>query len=377
MKPYSEEKLLATLTELGVVNAGQAGKLAEEANRKKTGVYDLLLDKDLVSDANLGKVISELLNLPFVRLSQVSIPPGVLQIVPEVVAKTQRAIAFGHDQTGVKLAMENPANSEFVRLVAKKAGEKVEVFYTTPRELEQALSLYRQDLQVTFDELLAGSVEKAAAGSGEDETPAIEIVDTLVEYAYNNRASDIHIEPHKKEAGVRFRIDGVLHEVLVLPLSVFEQVSTRIKVAAKLRTDEHMSAQDGKMQAEIEGEELDIRVSIVPVVHGEKVVMRLLSEKSRQFGLADLGLDDEDLEKIKAGFEKPFGMVLVTGPTGSGKTTTIYAILKILNTREKNIATIEDPVEYDIEGVNQIQVNPKSNLTFAGSERHFRRGNPG
>jgi type II secretory ATPase GspE/PulE/Tfp pilus assembly ATPase PilB-like protein len=155
-----------------------------------------------------------------------------------------------------------------------------------------------------------------------------------------------------------------------------DQIITRIKVLARLRTDEHLSAQDGKMQLKLEAEELDIRVSIVPVVDGEKAVLRLLSEKSRQFSLSDLGMEEKDLEKVKNGFSKPYGMVLSTGPTGSGKTTTMYAILKILNTRERNISTIEDPVEYEMEGVNQIQVNPKTNLTFADGLRSILRQDP-
>ena len=161
-----------------------------------------------------------------------------------------------------------------------------------------------------------------------------------------------------------------------LPIALHNQVVTRIKVAAKLRTDEHLSAQDGKMQVELSTEELDIRVSIVPVIYGEKVVTRLLSSRSRQFGLTDLGMSEGDLAKVRKGFLKPYGMVLSTGPTGSGKTTSIYSILKILNTKEVNIATIEDPVEYDIEGVNQIQVNPKTNLTFSSGLRAILRQDP-
>lgn len=374
MIPINGEKLLQTLQELKVLNPTAAARIQDDARKKNRDIYEVLLERDVISDDNLGKVIAEMLNVPFVKLSQVSIVPGVLQMLPEEVARGQKAVVYGYDQTGVKLAMENPVNSELAALLAKKTGRRVEVFFATPREIEQALGLYKQDLQVVFDQLL--NRQKGAAAAGESEAPATEIVNTLVEYAYQSRASDIHIEPHKKDAGVRFRIDGVLHDVLVLPLAVFEQVATRVKVAAKLRTDEHMAAQDGKMKTDVRDEELDIRVSIVPVVHGEKVVLRLLSARSRQFGLADLGLDEQDLAKITSGFSKPYGMVLVTGPTGSGKTTTIYAILKILNTRDKNIATIEDPVEYDIEGINQIQVNPKTNLTFAAGLKSILRQDP-
>ena len=208
------------------------------------------------------------------------------------------------------------------------------------------------------------------------EVPVSKIVDTLVQYAYQNKASDIHIEPKDNASTIRFRIDGVLHEVLSIPLELHEKITSRIKVMSKLRTDEHMSAQDGKLNVALQMENLDIRVSIVPIVKGEKIVLRLLSSNSRQFSLQDLGMDEEDLQKVQKAYKRPNGMVLATGPTGSGKTTTIYSILKIINSKEVNIATIEDPVEYDIEGINQIQVNPKTNLTFSSGLRAILRQDP-
>ena len=375
MNPYTDQQLYDFLSELGIVDSDKLSTAFELAKSKEVSLADQLLENDLITDENLGKLLADMLELPFIRLEQVSIPKEVLQIVPEVVAKNQKAVVFALDDKGAKMAMVNPGNKEFIDLMAKKIGEKVKVYLATPRDIEAALSWYKKDLQKSFDELMVEKVEAVQKGTG-GEIPAIEIVNLLVEYAHDNRASDVHIEPRRKLAEVRFRIDGVLHDVLNLPLDVFDQVVTRIKVASKLRTDEHMAAQDGKMQVETASEELDIRVSVVPLVHGEKVVMRLLSSKSRQFGLADLGLSEEDLNKIKDGFMRPYGMVLVTGPTGSGKTTSIYAILKILNSRDVNIATIEDPVEYDIEGINQIQVNPKAGLTFASGLRSILRQDP-
>jgi type IV pilus assembly protein PilB len=198
----------------------------------------------------------------------------------------------------------------------------------------------------------------------------------LINSAYEDRASDVHIEPTETESLIRFRIDGVLQDVLLMPKAIHDRLITRIKVLSNLRTDEHMSAQDGKMRISIPEEQLDIRVSILPVTGGEKVVMRLLSSKSREYSLASLGMDPEDLVKIERAYEQTYGMILSTGPTGSGKTTSIYAILKILNTREKNITTIEDPVEYWIKGANQVQVNVKTNLTFADGLRSILRQDP-
>ncbi len=214
------------------------------------------------------------------------------------------------------------------------------------------------------------------AAAGLERIPAEKIVDMLIRYAYQDGTSDIHIEPQEDASLVRFRIDGILHDVLTLPKALHDQIIARIKVISRLRTDEHLSPQDGKMRMKLEEENLDIRVSILPIVDGEKVVMRLLSSKARQLNLKDLGMNDFDLTKVHHGYTKSYGMILSTGPTGSGKTTSIYSILKILNTREKNITTTEDPVEYRIKGVNQIQVNPKTDLTFANSLRSILRQDP-
>lgn len=374
MTPYTNQQLAQTLSELGVIEKGKLEAVLGEAMEGDLG--EKLLEKDLVTDENLGRIVAGLVGAPLVRLASVERPSEeVLRIVPEVVARAQRVVVFGIGKEGIKLAMNDPKNTELIGFVAKKTGEKLTVYYATPRDLEQAFSWYKQNLQGTFDEMLAEQIGRVKS-EADWEAPVAKMVDLLIEYAYGNRASDIHIEPERQEAMVRFRVDGVLHDVLKLPIGLHEQVVSKIKVASKLRTDERMSAQDGKMQVQVPGEELDIRVSVVPIVHGEKVVMRLLSSKARQFSLADLGMGEKDLQKIKNGFGRPYGMVLSTGPTGSGKTTTIYAILKILNRRNINIATIEDPVEYDIGGINQIQVNPKTNLTFASGLRAILRQDP-
>src|SRR3989338_7221263 len=284
--------------------------------------------------------------------------------------------SFEEDDKEIKIAMVNPtANSLVQQFIEQKAKKKESVFYATQRDFEKALKIYKQNLQRSYDEMLKEQV-KNIGKDGISEAPIERIVDILIEYAYDNGPSDIHIEPEKDGSVVRFRIDGILQEVLHFTPEIDQQVISRIKFLSKLRTDEHLSAQDGKIQTRIENEDLDIRISIVPIVHGEKCVMRLLSARYRQFGLADLGMRDTDLKKVMDASSKPYGMILSTGPTGSGKTTTMYAILKILNTKERNIATIEDPIEYEIKGINQIQVNPKTNLTFAEGLRSILRQDP-
>lgn len=370
----SDQQLISLLLENHLVTPEKI-KIAQELSQKEhILLVEAILQKDLVSDEPLGRLIADYLQIPFVTLAKLSISDEILNIVPEIVARHQKLIAFLKDQNGLNVAVADPSNREPVSFIEKKTGEKVNVYLATERDIVNALGNYKKDLQKALSELV-----KSTAGAGDStalEAPIAKIVDLLIEYAYQNKSSDIHIEPKEEGSLVRFRIDGVLHDVLSLPKAFQDQLITRIKVLSKLRTDEHLSAQDGKMQAVVEEEELDVRVSIVPIVEGEKAVLRLLSSKSRQFSLSELGMNEGDLEKVKKGYIKPYGMLLSTGPTGSGKTTTIYAILKIINTRDKNIATIEDPVEYDIEGINQIQVNSKTNLTFANGLRSILRQDP-
>jgi len=246
--------------------------------------------------------------------------------------------------------------------------------------MKMSLSLYSKKITTAFEDLINENVSKVKKLAN-DEPPIRKIVDTMITYAYQNSASDIHIEPLLDSTLVRFRIDGMMHDVVSLPANLDTQIVTRIKVMANLRTDEHQETQDGKINFKVIYEEnksdnLDIRVSIAPVVGGEKIVMRLLSEKSRNFSIEDLGLQESDLKKVNAAYQQPHGMILSTGPTGSGKTTTLYAILKQLNRREVNIMTIEDPVEYQIENVNQMQVNPKADFTFSKGLRSIVRQDP-
>jgi type IV pilus assembly protein PilB len=340
-------------------------EIEEEAKNAGNSVEETLVEKDIVTDENLGILISDFLKYPFIVLSKITIPPDVFNIVPEKIARRKKVIPFAKDATGVKIAMIDPSNKELAQMISKKIGLPVTTYLATEQDISNALRIYRKDLQNTFDQLTKTS-----------EVQMSRIVDLLINYASQDKASDVHIEPQEKESLVRFRIDGILHDVLFLPKSLHDQIITRIKILSKLRTDEHLSPQDGKMRIALEEEEIDIRVSILPITEGEKAVLRLLSSKFRKFSLVDLGMNEKDLQKVTTAYDKPYGMILSTGPTGSGKTTSIYAILKILNTRDKNITTIEDPAEYRIKGVNQINVNTKTNLTFASGLRSILRQDP-
>lgn len=372
----TSEELKKLLLDFDVIPIAKFTEAEEFAKQQDISLSEALLRQDLIKDEQLGRLIADYMQIPFVFLSKVSIPNDVLRIVPEVVARKQKVIVFAHDKDGLKIAMNDPGNAEIIEFISRKTGEKVNVFFASERDINDTLRFYQNEIQKTFDELIKEQIT-IADNVPNKEAPIYKMVDLIMQYAYQNKTSDIHIEPNDEEHSiVRFRIDGVLHDVLKFPQSLHEQIITRIKILSKLRIDDHQRAQDSKFQIDLDGENLDVRVSIVPVVGGEKAVLRLLSSRSRQFSLSDLGVSDADMQKITKGFSNPFGMVLSTGPTGSGKTTTIYAILKILNSREKNIATIEDPVEYEIAGVNQIQVNPKTNLTFADGLRSILRQDP-
>ena len=375
--PIDYKNLTNVLVEAGLVEKEAMAEAEKKSLENNLPLEQILVDDEYISDENLGQVIADLFDVPYVNLRKKSIEDDILRIVPELVAKRQHAITFDKTPDGIKLAMADPDNREFINYLAKKTGDQVNVYYATQYDIKETVTNYRKGIKEEFDDIIQQNIEEAKnKKEAERELPITKIVDTVLEYAYDNKASDIHIEPHENKVIIRFRIDGILHDVVTLPTELHPFVVTRLKILSKLRTDEHRAAQDGRLDFLVEGGKVDVRISIVPVSDGEKVVMRLLSEKSRQFNLTELGLSGNDLKKVEKGFRRPYGMILATGPTGSGKTTTLYSILKILNKREVNIATIEDPVEYDIDGVNQIQVNAKTKLTFANGLRSILRQDP-
>ena len=371
----TDEQLKRLIINTGLTDEKGYEKIEKYAQNADISVNDALIERDIISDDNLGLLIADYLKFPFVVLTKKNIPSEVFHIIPEKLARKQKVIPFELNANGIKLAMADPSNKEVQETISKKTEMPVIPYLATEQDIYNTLRIYRKNLQASFDAMLRkelGQTETLASKS----IPITKLVDLLINYAYEDRASDIHIEPEEKYSLVRLRIDGILQDVLFLPKSLHDQIISRIKILSRLRTDEHQSPQDGKMRMVLDKEEIDIRVSILPITDGEKAVLRLLSSRFGKFSLVDLGMNEKDLEKITKAYSKSYGMILSTGPTGSGKTTSIYAILKILNTREKNITTIEDPVEYKIKGVNQINVNPKANLTFANGLRSILRQDP-
>lgn len=375
MPALTDSQIVDLIKRSGTLSEKELAKAESYAVSTKTlNKANAYVESGVLSEEDLTRIIATYYKVPYIVLSKVTIPEDVAHIIPERVARRQKAIAFARDADGVKVALNEPGDSTVLSLVARKTGERAIPYYASANDIEGTIQIYKTALQKTIDELLQEYIKQATLYKGE--LPIIKVVDVLINAGYQDRASDIHIEPEENSSLIRFRIDGVLQDVLRVPREIHDRVISRIKVLSNLRTDEHLSAQDGKMVEELESEDLDIRVSIIPVTSGEKAVLRLLSGHAREYSLSDLGMNSSDLQKVTNAYNRSFGMILSTGPTGSGKTTSIYAILKVLNTREKNIMTIEDPVEYRITGANQVQVNTKTNLTFANGLRSILRQDP-
>ncbi len=344
-------------------------------NEQGGSLIEYLLAHKIITKNIFGQALAEYYGVPYADLSKYKIDFHDLTLIPETVARASQVVVFGHTKSFIKVGMVDPNNLEIKNLIGKKIGQPLKIYYITQDDLNNALEFYRGSLSQEFDKLLK-QFNNDNLTREERDNIIVGITDLIFEYGQHSKASDIHIEPYRNNILVRFRIDGVMHEVLKLPKEVHELILTRIKIMAKMRTDKHRSAQDGKLRFNFGKDKIDVRVSIVPVTEGENIVMRLLSSSNRQFNLTDIGFSEDNLIKVKKSIKNPHGMILVTGPTGSGKTTTLYSVLKILNKPQIHISTIEDPVEYDIEGISQIQVNPKTGLTFAKGLRSIVRQDP-
>jgi len=358
-----------------------------QKNNKKLG--DILLQKKLISEIELRKIYAYMLGIPFVDLTKEIISQEVLQIIPELIAKKYKIVAFEKSGRELKIAMLNPEDIQTVDFIRKKTGLKIITCLASEESIENVLKYYEKSLKAEFGEIIDESLteiredeDEIDAGTEKDlekmaqGLPIIKVVDTLIKHAILQSASDIHIEPEEKRVQVRYRIDGILHDAMVLPKQTQPGIVARIKVLSNLKLDEHRIPQDGRFKIEKEDLKISFRVSVLPIFDGEKIVMRILNESSKGLTLEQMGLTGRGLEIIHRHIKKPNGMILVTGPTGSGKTTTLYTIMDILNTSEVNISTIEDPIEYRMPRINQTQVYPKVGLTFSSGLRALLRQDP-
>ncbi|MBI4130231.1 type II/IV secretion system protein [Candidatus Roizmanbacteria bacterium] len=346
----------------------------------------ILLRKRLVPELTILKAKAKILNIPFIELGGLGISPDVLKHVPEPVARRYVVVPFDIDRQNDALyvAMVDPLDLGVIEFLEKKSGKKI-LAYLAPEEAikrtieEQYTQNLATEVTAALKETKQSDVRTVDAGKIGDiikEAPIAKIVSTTLEFAVKGRASDVHIEPQEERTRVRYRIDGILHERLALPKSVHDAVISRIKILSGMKIDERRVPQDGRFNFKFGMEEVDLRVSTLPTVNGEKIVMRLLKKTGGIPTLSDLGLRGMALKNLDTAISKPHGIILITGPTGSGKTTTLYSILSKLNTNNVNIVTLEDPVEYEIPGLNQVQINPVAGLTFASGLRSFLRQDP-
>lgn len=340
-------------------------KAAEAVSKTSSQYVQYLISNELLTLGLLGEALAESHKLPFADLGTLQLTKEQINKIPEDVARAQRAVYVKSSDQVVAIATDAPKSLDTKTLQKLFPKQKIRIAYTLPEYIEASFGLYEQPLPTRFAEIIE---------SGRSIAP--EIVDEIIKDALRYKASDIHFEPDIQQVRVRFRVDGTLREAGQIPKQYYENVLNRVKVESGMRIDEHFTAQDGAIQYNVDNQVTDLRVGLVPTVQGEKVVMRVLGSYVQGFTLADIGLGEPQQTKVLEYANKPFGMILTTGPTGSGKTTTLYALLKLLNKPDVNITTIEDPVEYKMAGVNQIQVHEQANMTFGRGLRAIVRQDP-
>jgi len=387
-KSSREASLADILVSQAALSEDQAEKLKLEQANTGRSLKEIIAAKKLVSDEQLAKAEAKFLNIPYVDLGETAVSPESLGLIPQAVAERYVLIPFNYHraENELSVAMANPLDLAAIEFLEKKSKAKIKPFVATAKAIKEAIiSAYAQPLAAEVKEALketapesveAKAVDISELGNVIRQAPIAKIVSTILEFSVKARASDVHIEPEEEKTRVRYRIDGILHERLILPKTVHEAVISRIKILSGMKIDEKRLPQDGRFNFRTGDHEVDLRVSCVPTSHGEKIAMRLLKKGAQMLDLPELGLRGMALKSLKDSVLRPHGIIIVCGPTGSGKTTTLYAAIMKVNTPKVNIMTLEDPVEYEIPGVNQVQVNPAAGLTFASGLRSFVRQDP-
>jgi type IV pilus assembly protein PilB len=367
------------------------GKLEELKEQKKGDLESLLISSGTLTEDDLRRAKAHVLGIPFVELKDQKIEFSVLSLIPEPIARTNNIVAYSQTPRGLEVAMLDVDDLQAIDFVKKKTGLTILPRLTDTESIKRALIQYQKSLKAEFGDIISEEAQALTAiadtsgegdGSSEDlkklaeDLPIVRIVDTLIKHAVIQGSSDIHIEPMERELLVRYRIDGILHDAMTLPKQAAAGITARIKVLSSLKLDEKRLPQDGRFKLDLDGERVSFRVSTLPTYYGEKTVMRILREGGGGFTLESLGFHGEGLDILHDATKQSTGMILTTGPTGSGKTTTLYTLLDILNTPDVNISTVEDPIEYQMPRVNQTQVKPEIGMTFGNGLRSLVRQDP-
>jgi type IV pilus assembly protein PilB len=389
----TERKIEQIIAQQGILKGDELELAKIDALKQNKSLLQLLVDRHVLQDEDATKLIAMSSNIPYVDLSKISIPPEILGIIPRDVAQSYMAVAFGVVDGKLNVATVDPQNLQAIDFLSRKTGYSVNAFLAPRSQIESWLSQYTSNMSEEVEEALGSTIEEDTEKLGEDikrlektdpkkietivqDAPITRALNTIFEYAINSKASDIHIEPREKAVKIRFRVDGMLQEVMTLPKTIEAALVSRIKILSNLKIDEHRIPQDGQAQYRTKGKEVDMRIAIAPISFGEQIVIRLLDKSEGLFDLDSLGLKGRAIQLLNKAISKPYGMILSTGPTGSGKSTTLYAIIQKIKSEKINIVTLEDPVEYRIDGINQMQVNNAVGLTFANGLRSILRQDP-
>ena len=376
-----QEKLISLLTEEGLVTESVLRGAEDDAAKLNKPLLAVLAEQGVVDDELLTHAIAQVSGVPYVNLSSSLIDQDVLALLPEDIAERFMAVPLAEVQNRLAVAMIDANNVQAVDYLANRIQRPIKVFMASEAGVRHVLDQYRTDLS-SVDEAAEVSQEEASRASDRDiktivqDSPISRALSTILEYAVKSRASDVHIEPLEKALKIRCRVDGVLREIMQLPKSIEPALVSRIKILSNLKIDEHRIPQDGQFTVKVAAKEVDLRIAISPVVWGEQVVIRLLDKSGNSFDIEQMGYAGRALRAIRKGIRRPNGMVLTSGPTGSGKSTSLYALIKEIKNDTVNIVTLEDPVEYKMDGVNQIQVNAEVGLTFANGLRSILRQDP-
>ena len=385
-----DSQLYKFILDSGLVNKTDLDNANKEASENNKKLSDILITSGKITPDNLRRIHAYILGIPFVDLKNKKIDFDILSLIPEPIARKHNVVAYKKGDGALEVAMLDVNDLSAIDFIKKRVNLKILPRLTDSESIKKALVQYQKSLKAEFGDIIqkeTSGLKMIAEESGEGSTeedlkkiatdlPVIRIVDTLIKHAVIQNASDIHIEPMDNQVLIRYRIDGLLHDAMVLPKQAGSSISARIKVLANLKLDEKRLPQDGRFKVDMNNEKVSFRVSILPTYYGEKIVMRLLRENISGYTLEYLTFHGEGLERIHKALNKSTGMILTTGPTGSGKTTTLYTMLDILNTPDVNISTIEDPIEYQMARINQTQVKPEIGFTFAQGIRTLVRQDP-
>ncbi len=367
----------------GKTSPEQIAELKEAAAHSRRPLQEIVIQKEITTEKSLAKLFADYSGIPFIEIDPKEISDEILNKIPERIATQYLAVLFNIDEAGLMhLAMDDPDDVQAVDFIRKQIGENVKIYFALRDNILACLANYRGDMSAQLNEMI--DVQREDDGSDQvvsdadiaEDSPVAQTVNLLLEYAIRSSASDIHIEPREEYVQIRYRVDGVLKEVNRLPRNVLGALISRIKILSNLKIDEHRVPQDGRFKIKVSGHQYALRVSTLPIADGEKVVMRILDESDQAISLEELGYWGHSLEVLHDAMTEPNGIVLITGPTGSGKSTSLFSVLTGLNKPDVNISTVEDPVEYKIRGVNQTQTNPKAGMTFANGLRALLRQDP-